>query len=40
MTGGGEAVREETAASPNGHNVKAAMALMMHKRRQLFEKRR
>ena len=35
----GTPVREETAASPDGHDVEAATALMMHKRRQLFEKR-
>jgi len=36
----GTLVREETAASPDGHDVEAATPLMMHKRRQLFEKRR
>ena len=35
----GTPVQEETAASPDGHDVEAATALMMHKRRQLFEKR-
>ena len=34
----GMPVREETAASLNGHNVKAEMVLMMHKRGELFEK--